>query len=166
MRQILALLEKISSSSKDNCLESQDDASLEEMFDDLMRSIRRKLASGHVTATPIKRKKDALYRLYSRDHTAITINDCRRHSSVGFEEVASVKDFLTVREAKKQRRSEGSLLDCVRNKLFSAVQRSEETVPEAVARKIAERKREIKHLTRSQTVELMRLKYNLNKKSG
>ena len=167
MRQFLDLLEKISSLSSNKESDHEDDTSLEEMFDDMISSVRRRLSSGHV-ATTTKLRKEALNKIYCSDRTVNhgSNKNMRRHSSIGIESTVTDKSFLTVSDTKHQRRSEGSLWDTVRSKVLSKTQVSEESVSESVARKLAERKNEIKHLTRPQTVKLMRLKYNLDKKSG
>ena len=167
MRQFLNLLEKISFVSSDKESDDEEETSLEEIVDDVISSVRRRLSSGHATTT-MKLRKEALYKIYCSDRTVngSSNKDMRRHSSIGIESAITDKNFLSVSETKHQRRSEGSLWDILRNKVLSKTQVSGESVSESVARKVAERKNEIKHLTRPETVKLMRLKYNLDKKSG
>lgn len=160
MKYICDMLEKLSlAKANDN---DNNDASLEEMFDDLMRSVRRRFSSGHEHATTVSTecRKEALYNLYSNEKSGH--KERRRHSLAAVENTESEKN-ITCMDAKQQRRSEGSLMDVAKSKL-SSNHRSRESVPETVARKLAERKKEIGHLTRPQTIQLMRIKYDLNKK--
>ena len=165
MRYILDILEKLSL-TKDNDSENDNEASLEEMFDDLMRSVRRRFSSGgeHITTVPRKCRKDAMSSLYS-SHKTLSGAHRRRRSLEDLKNVESKLGTLKCNDVKQQRRSDGSLIDVVKSKLLAMQHGSKESVSEAVARKLAERKRDYKVLTRPQTIRLMKMKYNLDKKS-
>ena len=166
MRNIIDMLEKLSL-TKDSDSEIDNEASLGEMFDDLMRSVRRRFSSEseHITTVPRKCRKEAMHSLYSSDKTLRAV-DRRRHSSTDLKIIESELRTLKCKAVKQQRRSEGSLIDVAKSKLLAVQHGSKESVPEAVARKLAERKRDYKVLTRTQTIRLMKIKYNLDKKSG
>ena len=163
MKYILDVLDKLSF-TKDDDKENDNDSTIEEMFDDFMRSVRRRFSSEseHLTKMPRKCRKEAIQSFYARDKS-LEGAERRRHSLGRVKNVESELQTSKCKSVKEQRRSEGSLIDAAKSKLLPM---QKETVAEAVARKLAERKREYKVLSRPQTIQLMKIKYNLDKKSG
>ena len=162
MKYIINALERLRSSEKD---EDNDDDELvfttEDIWNDMVRCIKCKFSLGQSKSSLLNQKKDDLRREYSKTcmEDSKSSNGKKRHTSLNVE-------YITVCETKKRWRSEDSLFDFAKAKIFSRARGSEGSVPGVVARKIEARRKEIEHLTRPQIVEMMRDKYNLNTKTG
>ena len=155
----------LQTSEKDSDNETETGGITEDMFEDVMRTLRRKMSRGQIKSQPRECKKEYFYRKYSTEASVgLKASNNRRHTSVDVEKPTA--QFFTVKEAKNKRRSEGSLWDIVKDRLFFRARESEASVAEIVASKIETRKKEIKHLTKSQVVDLIRTKYSLNIKTG
>ena len=153
----------LQTSEKDSDNETETGGITEDIFEDVIRTLRRKLSRGQIKSQPRECKKEYFYRKYSTEASVdLKASDKRRHTSLDVEKPTA--QFFTVEEAKNKRRSEGSLWDIVKDKLFFRAR--EASVAEIVASKIERRKKEIKHLTKSQVVDLIRTKYSLNIKTG
>ena len=115
--------------------------------------------------TESRRSSAAIYR--NKYNTKNTIKRDRRHSSSNSDRPVNAnqanRDYT--------RRSEGSALDIIRNKLSSLFRREEsaseratESASERVTRKIAERRLSLQGLSREETVWYFKAKYNFQKK--
>ena len=166
MKYILDVLDKLSF-SKDDEENNNGESMIEEMFDDLMRSVRRRFSpeKEHMSTMSTKCRKAAIENRYTSDKL-VDVSDRRRHSLARVKNVENELQTSKCMAVKEQRRSEGSLIDTAKSKLLPVQNDKKETVAEAVARKLAERKREYRVLSRPQTIQLMKMKYNLDKKSG
>ena len=167
MKCIFNTLERLTSrkTEDDSEIETLAGDTTEDILNDVIRSFRRKFSLVESRSPLIRRKKEALRQLYSNNGSVGSGSSSpgRRYTvSLGVE--TSVKDFLTVRDAKKPRRSDGSIFYFAKDRIFSRARGSEGSVAGTVARKVETRKRELKHLSRDETIELMRTKYGLHKK--
>ena len=163
MKFILDMIERLKLTDEDK---ENGNPTFEDVFDDIIRSIKQRLSfSDQTTASTRNSRKEALYRLYSSGHSSKRgpLSNRRRHSIEGFEcsgtQAANVSDLT-------QKRQEAFDFDIVKDKVLPQAGRSKESLAESVARKIEARKKAVKKLTRSQTVAVIRTKYNLNQISG
>ena len=67
------------------------------------------------------------------------------------------------RQSSAGSQNKNSLIEVAKNTIFSHTKGKKESVSEAVSRNVAARKKEMKKLTRSQTVAVIGTKYSLDK---
>ena len=181
MRYILNLLEKITPCQpcRNNNNNDDDDsdgtsASLAVIYDDMLQSVTQRISSSYVAKANKKCGTTANLYCFRPKETKLS---AAKNSRVGGRRCYCVvgKDtplhkanscVLMVPVTKKKMQLEQSVFKTVGTILGQDKQGTGETITESVTRKVAERKSEIQHLTRPQTVMLMRLKYNLRTKSG
>ena len=116
------------------------------MIEEGKRSGRRRSMSGGVLITSCEETRKSLFT--APDQATRPDHRRRRHSFVG---LGSLDDRKAFDETK----------DGVKGKLFRPEKRRSALISETVARKLAERKREMKTLTRQQTITYMKIKHDL-----
>ena len=162
MKHIIDILGKYASFKDES---DQESADFQDILDDAIRSLRRRFSLRQTSNENIKTRKEALYEYYSRQSSAMpkSSNYRRRHTTAGLN--ASVTDFLIDRDLQQKTGSQNknSLIEVAKNTIFSHTKGKKESVSEAVSRNVAARKKEMKKLTRSQTVAVIRTKYSLDK---
>lgn len=155
MNNVLELLGQMMSSKTTG--ENEESDEIGEVMHSTVRSVKRRMSSvGSIASTARQSRKEALYNLYSSEKTERPhlSSDKRRHTCTSAGLNSSVKEFLFQRE--KTKRSD-SVLDLAKEKLLPR----SKPLSDVVANKVAARKKEMKTLTRAQTVAFMKIKYNL-----
>ena len=157
MNNVLELLGQMMSSKTTG--ENEESDEIGEVMHSMVRSVKRRMSSvGSIASTTRQSRKEALYNLYSSEKTERPhlSSDKRRHTCTSAGLNSSVKEFLFQRE-KTKRSDTGSVLDLAKEKLLPR----SKPLSDVVANKVAARKKEMKTLTRAQTVAFMKIKYNL-----
>ena len=126
--------------------ETKDTAKRDVMFEEGKRSGRRRSMSGGVLITSGEETRKSQFT--APDQATRPDHRRRRHSFVGLGSLVESKTFDETK-------------DGVKGKLFRPEKRRSALISETVARKLAERKREMKTLTRQQTITYMKIKHDL-----
>ena len=127
-----------------------------ETMEDAIRYGRRRSLSGGAVFTSHEQTRKIYFT--GRDQTRHS--DHRRDEFYRQQQSTVGMDSFVENRAVEESEDE-SILDIVKEKLFRPEKRRSELVSETVARKLAERKKELKTLTRRQTITYMKIKHDL-----